>query len=43
LNAALVGLALVAEAAVSLEERASLPRAEHRIDSRTGLMIIGER
>ena len=28
--------------AVSLEERARLRRAEHRIDSRTGLMIIGE-
>jgi hypothetical protein len=28
--------------AVSLDERAWLPRAEHRIESRTGLMIIGE-
>ena len=28
--------------AVSLQERAWLPRAEHRIDRRTGLMIFGE-
>ena len=28
--------------AVSLEEGAWLPRAEHRIHSRTGLMIIGK-
>jgi hypothetical protein len=28
--------------AVSLQARACLPRAEHRIDRRTGLMILGE-